>query len=112
MPVLSANVLPDLVSVKVPMSVRESAVSGTGDSGYITGIVTENNVGVARRVMCYHRRSGILVSIVLSGIDGKYRFDNLIAGVQYFITSLDENGDAVQYNAVTQDLITASEVVK
>ena len=63
-----------------------------------------------RRVMCYHRLTGALLATTISSADGSYRFDDLIAGVKYFITSVDENNDGVQYNAVTQDLITASEV--
>ena len=81
-----------------------------GSDGYIKGIVTEGTNPVARRVMCYHRRTGVLINTTLSDSAGGYRFDNLIAGVKYFVTSVDENNDAVQYNAVTQDLITASEV--
>lgn len=85
-------------------------VEKRGDDGYIKGIVTEGANPVVRRVMCYHRRTGALIDSTLSDSNGNYRFDNLIAGIKYFVTSVDENKDAVQYNAVTQDLITASEV--
>lgn len=84
--------------------------NGQGDNGYISGVVTENSLPVSRRVMCYHRLTGDLLASTWSKADGSYRFDNLIAGVKYYITSLDENNDGIQYNAVTQDLITASEV--
>lgn len=84
--------------------------AGQGDTGYIKGIVTENKAPVSRRVMCYHRLSGELVNSVWSKSDGGYYIDGLIAGVTYFVTSVDESGDGVQYNAVTQDLVTASEV--
>lgn len=84
--------------------------AGQGDNGYIAGFVTELSLPVVRRVMCYHRLTGLLLYTTWSGTDGSYRFDGLIAGVKYFITSIDNNNDAVQYNAVTQDLITASEV--
>ena len=83
---------------------------GVGSNGYISGKTLEVGLPVSRRVMCYHRKSGVLVGSVLSGIDGYYRIPNLIAGIKYFVTSVDESNDAVQYNAVTQDLITASEV--
>lgn len=84
--------------------------NGQGDSGYIAGIVTENSLPVSRRVMCYHRLTGAWLATTFSDDDGKYRFNGLVAGVKYFVTSLDENEDSTQYNAVTQDLITASEV--
>lgn len=85
--------------------------SGIGTDGYIIGKVTENGVGVSRRVMCYHRHSGALVGTTWSNDDGAYLFDGLIAGVKYYLTAIDGNTDAVQYNAVTQDLVVASEVV-
>lgn len=85
--------------------------NGQGDDGYISGIVTENSLPVSRRVMCYHRLTGIWLATTSSGDDGVYRFDGLVAGVKYFITSLDEADDGIQYNAVTQDLIVASEVL-
>ena len=85
---------------------------GEGADGRIVGVVTENGIAVSRRVMCYHRKSGALVRTVISGTDGSYELNGLVAGVKYFVTSVDENNDAVQYNAVTQDLITASEVIK
>lgn len=92
-----------------PLYVRRS---GEGVDGVIKGIVTENGTPVSRRVMCYHRMSKTLVSTVISDKNGAYIFNNLIAGVKYYVTSLDSNNDAVQYNAVTQDLITASEAIK
>lgn len=98
-------------SIQTPNSLQFSTLkNGQGDNGYISGIVTENSLPVSRRVMCYHRLTGVLLATTFSDDDGKYRFNGLVAGVKYFITSLDENDDGVQYNAVTQDLITASEV--
>ena len=94
------------------LPINTQSAAGKGANGYISGIVTELGVVVSRRVNCYHRMSGILVSSVWSDNNGKYRFDGLIAGVKYYVTSLDSNDDAVQYNAVTQDLITASEAIK
>ena len=79
--------------------------------GAILGQTTKNGVPVSVRVMCYHRMSGRLIKITNSDINGYYRFDRLSAGAKYYVTSLDEVGDGVQYNAVTQDLITAGEVV-
>lgn len=100
-----------VVIIPLPVSLRKSQTkNGQGDNGYITGVVTEKETTVSRRVMCYHRLTGDLLASTWSKPDGSYRFNNLIAGVKYFITSVDENNDSIQYNAVTQDLITASEV--
>lgn len=100
-----------LTLVGVPQVIaRLTYIDGQGTTGYIKGKVTENGIGVARRVMCYRRRTGVLLYQTTSDSNGDYRIDGLIAGLKYFVTSIDENKDAVQYNAVTQDLITASEV--
>lgn len=94
------------------LPVRTQAQAGQGSTGYIAGVVTELGVGVSRRVMCYHRMSGILVTSTTSSSNGAYRLNGLIAGVKYYVTSIDESNDGIQYNAVTQDLITASEVTQ
>ena len=100
------------VLISIPTSLRgDYSKNGQGDTGYIKGIITEKEIPVSRRVMCYHRATGILVGSVWSGVDGGYTFTDLIADVDYFITAVDEHVDAVQYNAVTQDLVTASEVI-
>lgn len=85
---------------------------GEGVNGTISGVVTELGSPVARRVMCYHRYSGRLTAISYSNSNGEYRFNNLIRGVDYYVTSIDESKNAIQYNAVTQDLITASEATE
>lgn len=106
-------VLPDAArSFAYPLEYRSFAKQGEGADGFITGIVTEKELPVIRRVMCYHRKSGKLLKTTWSDINGHYRFDGLVANLAYFITSVDENADAVQYNAVTQDLIAASEVIR
>lgn len=96
---------------KVSLDMRRHLIgAGVGDNGIIIGKVTEQSMPVVRRVMCYHRMSRVLVTSTWSDSGGDYQLIGLIAGIKYYVTSLDENGDAVQYNAVTQDLITASEV--
>ena len=90
---------------------REVTYLGQGVTGFIEGLVTEKNIPVSRRVMVYHRLSGRLSAQSVSGVDGKYKVFGLVAGVSYFVTSVDRSGDEVVYNAVTKDLITASEVV-
>lgn len=108
---MDITIMPSVVVIPLPVSLRKlQTKNGQGDNGYIVGIVSEQSKPVARRVMCYHRLTGDLLASTWSKADGSYRFDNLIAGVKYYITSLDESNDGIQYNAVTQDLITASEV--
>lgn len=98
-----------LKTKKSPLPLLINVVTaGQGADGYIANKVLEDGVPVSRRVMCYHRKSGILVNSTWSDSNGDYRIDSLIAGVTYYLTALDENGDEEQYNAVTQDLIVAS----
>lgn len=100
-----------LLLIGVPRAIQIlTEIDGQGTNGYIKGKVTENNIGVSRRVMCYRRRTGVLLYKTMSDENGDYYIGGLIAGLKYFVTSIDENEDSMQYNAVTQDLITASEV--
>lgn len=100
-----------LITAKIPVRLRvDTATDGEGDTGRIVGIVTEKEIPVRRRVFCYYRKSGRLISTTMSSSNGHYEFTGLIAGAKYFVTSLDENNDATQYNAVVQDLIIADEV--
>lgn len=85
-------------------------VSDAGQ-GVIKGVATEKGVPVSRRVMLYDRYSGRLTRTTYSNENGEYSFSNINPNLKYFITSIDENNDGTQYNAVTQDLIIASEVV-
>lgn len=84
---------------------------GSGDYASLSGVVTEQGKPVSRRVFCYLRRSGKLVGVTISDADGKYVFKNLSGSAKYFVTSIDENSDTTQYNAVTQDLVTANKVL-
>lgn len=88
--------------------VKGKSQSGVDRGGYISGRVTEKELPVSRRIMCYHRRTGALVGSTLSNENGDYRFNDLSPNASYFVVSLDENNDVVQYNAVVQDLIAAS----
>lgn len=78
--------------------------------GFIEGRVTELGIPVVRRVICYHRRTGVQVGSTYSNANGYYRIDGLIPNAKYYVTSIDNNSDGIQYNAVTQDLISASGV--
>lgn len=110
---MSTISLSGAVLIPLPISLRgDYSKNGQGDTGYISGLVTEQGVPVVMRVFCYHRLTGLLIESKWSNDDGSYRFDNLVAGVKYYITSIDENNDGTQYNAVTQDLIVASEVAQ
>jgi len=111
MAVNSVNVLPTLISVEAPASLAVNRPSGAGSDGFIKGVVTEKGLPVSRRVMCYHRKSGALISSTWSDLNGNYNISGLVAGIRYFVTSIDEDGNEPQYNAVTQDLITASGVI-
>lgn len=78
--------------------------------GVIAGTVKEKGKPVSRRVFCYLRKSGALTDITNSDANGDYIFTNLAEDLDYYVVSLDENGDKVQYNAVVQDLIRAKKV--
>ncbi len=79
-------------------------------NGVIVGTVKEKGVPVSRRVFCYARNNGSLAATTTSDADGNYRFTGLALNPDYYVVSLDENGDKVQYNAVIQDLIKAKKV--
>ncbi len=79
-------------------------------NGIIIGTVKEKGKPVSRRVFCYSRNNGVLVATTTSDVNGDYRFSGLALNPDYYVVSLDENGDKVQYNAVIQDLIRAKKV--
>ena len=81
------------------------------ENGIITGTVKEKGAPVSRRVFCYERKNGTLAATTTSDADGNYQFRTLALNPDYYVVSLDENGDKVQYNAVIQDLIRAKKVM-
>lgn len=97
----------DGFSVVLQPSVRKKTLVTVADSGQIIGQVLENKKPVARRVFCYHRRTGELVATTKSNDDGFYQFDNLAKGVMYYLVSIDEENDGTQYNLTGQDLVIA-----
>lgn len=100
-----------LVNIKTPYQLNSDFnIGGTGVGGYITGQVLENNVPVSRRVMCYHRRTGSLIAKTWSSEDGNFRFDGLEPGIDLFLTSVNDMGLAVPFNAVTNDLVVSKYV--
>ncbi|AAZ18873.1 hypothetical protein Psyc_1020 [Psychrobacter arcticus 273-4] len=86
-------------------------LSSTTIGALIVGTVKESGLPVSRRVFCYLRENGSLVATTTSNASGEYQFDGLALNPDYYIVSLDENGDTVQYNAVIQDLIRATKVM-
>lgn len=93
---------------ELPVYLRSSSVDGAGDTGFIVGKVTEKGLPVARVVRCHHRRTGALIAETISDDSGHYAFNNLVNGVEYYILSVDDSDDGVQYNAVIQDSVLAS----
>lgn len=75
--------------------------------GKIIGQVLENKKPVARRVFCYHRRTGELVATTKSGDDGFYQIENLVKGMIYYLVSIDEENDGKQYKLTGKDLVIA-----
>lgn len=85
-------------------------LKATSINGVIVGTVKEKGAPVSRRVFCYERKNGTLAATTTSDADGNYSFDGLALNPDYYVVSLDENSDKVQYNAVIQDLIRAKKV--
>lgn len=107
----SALNMPTVKDVWIPPSMNTlMSKDGQDDSGFISGRVLEKGLPVSRRVMCYHRRTGILIANTRSDADGYFRFDKLMAGIKVFITSIDDDGDSVQHKAVTGDFITVQKI--
>lgn len=77
-------------------------------SGSITGRVLENGLPVSRRVMLYERQTGIYAGQTRSDSDGNYTFKSTNETMTYFIVSVDDANDGVQYNLVGQDLISGN----
>lgn len=84
---------------------NSGALSG---SGSISGKVLENGLPVSRRVMLYVRGTGAYVGQVRSDADGSYTFKNTDENLLYFVVSIDDSNNGVQYNLVGQDLISGN----
>lgn len=103
---------------KAPTPVFVAASVGAGGSvgdndirignGSISGRVLENGLPVSRRVMLYDRRTGAYAGQTRSDRDGHYTFKRTNEALIYFIVSIDDNNDGVQYNLVGQDLISGN----
>lgn len=95
---------------KVIVGTSESAESGavrTGN-GSISGVVLENGLPVSRRVMLYDRRTGNYAGQTRSDKDGHYSFKRTNEALTYFVVSIDDSNNGVQYNLVGQDLISGN----
>lgn len=107
------TISPRLKSVKTPHHTNfKSALNGVGVGGYITGQVLENGAPVSRRVMCYHRRTGSLIAKTWSDTSGDFRFDDLEPGIAIFLTSVNDKGLAIPFNAVTQDQLVSKIILE
>ena len=86
----------------------DTAADGKGDTGFIEGQVLEKGLPVSRRVMCYHRRTGMLIKHTRSSDNGYFRFNGLAAGIKVFVVSIDDTGNPVIQKAVIGDFVTVS----
>lgn len=77
-------------------------------NGSITGRVLENGLPVSRRVMLYERATGVYAGQMRSDSNGYYTFKRTRESLTYFIVSVDDSNDGVQYNLVGQDLISGN----
>lgn len=109
------TVAPNAHHINVRMMMRDigggTLTGGLGVSngeGSITGRVLENGLPVSRRVMLYERKTGAYAGQTRSGSDGYYVFKRTNEALTYFIVSVDDNYDGVQYNLVGQDLISGN----
>lgn len=109
----SFNQLGGVLYIKKAQIVAIDGAKNTSNSlrsgnGSISGRVTENGLPVSRRVMLYERMTGSYAAQVISGQDGKYVFENTNEEATYFIVSIDDNNDGVQFNLSGQDLISGN----
>lgn len=107
--VLSA---PRVYETNVRMIMRDSS-AGVASSvltgkGSITGRVLENGLPVSRRVMLYDRKTGAYAGQTRSDSDGNYSFKRTNERGLYFVVSIDDHNDGVQYNLRGQDLISGN----
>lgn len=85
-----------------------SAGINLNGAGSITGRVLENGIPVVRRVMLYERTTGVYAGQTRSDSSGNYTFKRTNEALVYFVVSVDDNNDGVQYNLVGQDLISGN----
>lgn len=105
---VAAPPMQSLANIKTPHQLNSDFnISGTGVGGYIAGQVLEKGVPVSRRVMCYHRRTGSLIAKTWSSEEGNFRFDGLEPGIGLFLTSVNDMGLTIPFNAVTNDLVVS-----
>lgn len=100
------------IRIRSPKVITAAKSNGSNDirigNGSISGRVLENGLPVSRRVMLYDRRTGAYAGQTRSGVDGNYTFKRTNESLTYFIVSVDDNNDGVQYNLVGQDLISGN----
>ena len=105
---MTAYQTPMLKLMRIPHELNwNTAVNGKGVGGFVVGQVLENGVPISSRVMCYHRRTGTLIAKTWSDAEGNFRFDDLEPGVSLFLTTVNDKGLLIPFNAVTEDLIVS-----
>lgn len=77
-------------------------------NGSISGRVLENGLPVSRRVMLYDRATGAYAGQTRSDSNGLYSFNNTNERGVYFVVSIDDHNDGVQFNLKGQDLISGN----
>lgn len=103
------NIVGKSMSLRLAHSYNPKIASdGQGDGGFIKGRTLEKDVPVSRRVMCYHKRTGALISKTWSDSEGYFEFNNLEPDLELYITSIDNDGNPTNHAAVTQDLLIAA----
>ena len=99
------------IKVKSYRRSNSDRINRGNSKGAITGKTLEQGQPVSRRVLCHQRDTGALVASTWSNANGDYVFKGLDNTKKYYVVALDEDMSAIQYNAVVQDLIPASEVI-
>jgi hypothetical protein len=78
-------------------------LAGIGGTGTITGTVKIGTIPVARQVRLYDALSGVLLATTWSDAAGNYRFEQIIKGPEYTVSSVDH---ARGYNDVIGARVT------
>lgn len=90
------------------VSSNTAGAVAVGGNGSITGRVLENGVPVSRRVMLYDRSTGAYAGQTRSDSEGSYIFKRTNELAVYFVVSIDDNNNGVQFNLKGQDLISGN----
>jgi hypothetical protein len=87
----------------INQNIAQRAVDYFGD-GFIAGLVTVEEVPARRLVRLLDAKTSHVVASVFSGLDGRYRFDQLNRERLYIVLA---NDYTQQFNAVVADSVRA-----